>query len=242
MGIKKLKKGSHVGVVLSFVIFIIFIIFIYVVIQPSIKLKDRQGFLETLEGKIVDEASTDLTSVSVGGINQATPQCIKLVGFFTKTGLGSRFIVTNKGEDVLSAKISISGDDLLVIREGSESFFKIYESSEFDVVNTKDVIPCSPKNYGNGYNIGLVKTTQPIFESRIIGLIGDYNIDYETLKSDLTISSESEFGFGFTYNNETSIATGEREILTSIYTSEAPIQYLSKNASMEAGSLNIKTW
>ena len=38
----KSKKGSHVGVVVSFVIFVTFLIFLYTIIQPAtVREKDR---------------------------------------------------------------------------------------------------------------------------------------------------------------------------------------------------------
>ena len=46
------KKGSHVGLVLSFVIFVVFLIFMYPLVGPALETKgDKQYLLEPLEKK-----------------------------------------------------------------------------------------------------------------------------------------------------------------------------------------------
>ena len=71
--------------------------------------------------------------------------------------------------------------------------------------------------------------------------MNEYKNNYEALKSKLKIPIESDFNFGFTYSNKTSIIT-EKNISTNIYAVEIPVQYVDKNASISLGFINIKIW
>ena len=234
------KTGSHVGVVLSFVIFITFIIFLYVIIQPTIKQGGKQNFIEHIKGEIIERISTDLTSISVT-MNAGPQTCVELRDFFTITEISDRVIVKNDAGSVLNALKN--GNSLFVPKNSNDFFIKIHESEEFDVIADGTINPCQPLSEGSsGYTIGLVKTNKQIFETKIIKLISDYKNDYETLKEMLGVAPGDEFGFSFTYSNENIIKTEEKNISVSVYVSEIPIQYISKNAAREQGSLNIKAW
>ena len=55
--IKKIisKKGSHVGVVVSFVIFVTFLVFLYTIVQPAtVREKDRQYLLDYLTLNLIE--------------------------------------------------------------------------------------------------------------------------------------------------------------------------------------------
>ena len=193
------KTGSHVCVVLSFVIFITFIIFLYVIIQPTIKLSGKQNFIEHIKGEIIERVSTDLTSISVTIDKPGPKTCVELIDFFTITKISDRVIVINDAGNVLYSQIS--GENLFVENEG-DFFLKIHESDEFDAIVDGTINPCQPLSEGSsGYTIGLVKTNKQIFETKIIKLISDYKNDYETLKEMLGIAPGDEFGFSFTYIN-----------------------------------------
>jgi len=90
--------------------------------------------------------------------------------------------------------------------------------------------------------IGLIRTNEYIFESRIIELINDCESDYESLKSELKVPVGSEFDFSFRYGNGTTIGTGEKTITTSIYAEDTPIQYIDKQANINPGFINIRIW
>ena len=62
------------------------------------------------------------------------------------------------------------------------------------------------------------------------------------VKEELNIAAGNEFRLGFTYANGTSISTEEKEVLVSVFVDEFPIQYISKDAVRELGSLNVGIW
>ena len=70
----KNKRGSHVGIVLSFVIFVTFLAFLYTIIEPTIKIQqDKESLLNYLKIELMETFSADLTSTSIT-INKSLPQ------------------------------------------------------------------------------------------------------------------------------------------------------------------------
>src|SRR3989338_4723442 len=60
------KRGSHVGVMLSFVIFVTLLIFLYSAIQPLTKTKkEKQSLLDFLKVELIKKFSADLTTVTI---------------------------------------------------------------------------------------------------------------------------------------------------------------------------------
>jgi len=232
---------SHVGVVLSFVIFVTFIIFVYIMVRPAVGAENKQNLLDNLKDRVIEKSSAELLGASVLIDKDVLQSCVQLNDFFNKTEIGNRTIVKNDAGEVLNAKIS--GQDLFVERNGNEIFLKIYGSEELDITETGTISPCEQLNEeSGGYVFGLVRTEKNVFEKRIIQLIEDYNDNYESLKEELNVAPGNEFRLGFTYANGTSISTEEKEVLVSVFVNEVPIQYLSRYADRELGSLNVGVW
>ncbi|KKL09843.1 hypothetical protein LCGC14_2561830, partial [marine sediment metagenome] len=83
----KNRKGSHVGVVLSFMIFIAFLIFLYpLLIKPAIEAnKSNQYLLDDLKTKLTEEVSAELTVSSVEANIGTNQNCIELNNFISIT-------------------------------------------------------------------------------------------------------------------------------------------------------------
>ena len=238
------KRGSHVGFVLSFVIFMTFIFFIYLITSPALKTERKDTYLEYLIGSLKEKSSANLTAVSVA-ITQPNPQnCVRFSNFFSTTRMGNNFIVKNSAENVLQSQIDAT--DLLVVLGTGDKFLKVYESSEFGAAASGSINPCQQLNQGNGYSLGLMRTSENIFETKIISLIGNYSSNYSGLRSQLKISLVNEFNFSFTYNNGTQIPIQNQNQTISrninIYAKNVPIVYTSGKAAAESGFLNVKIW
>ncbi len=68
---KRGKKGSHVGVMISFGIFVVFLLFLYSILQPIIKIEqDKKLILNDLIDGLVEMLNSDLTYTS-GSIKAA---------------------------------------------------------------------------------------------------------------------------------------------------------------------------
>lgn len=240
------KRGTHVGIVLSFIIFITFIVFLLAVLQPAIKTKtSKQALLDFLKEDLTAWVSTNLTTVSVVITGTVPQSCLKLNDLISETGIDTTIIVINDSGNTFDSYLIGSGNSgLLIDRTGSEtSFFKIKVSEEFaSITLDPGLTGCGNLNEGNGYTIGSVIINEYIFESKIESLLDEYKNDYKNVKNELKISSENNFGFSFTYANGTVVKTKELNVSTSVFAEDFPIRYTDKFASRVSGLINIRIW
>ena len=62
----KNKKGSHVGIIFSFIIFVSFLIFLILMIEPSINTqKSKQHIIELLKNELIKNVSSELVAYSI---------------------------------------------------------------------------------------------------------------------------------------------------------------------------------
>ncbi len=233
------KNGSHVGFVISFVVFITFVVFMYVILNSRVNFgQEKTNTLKNVEGEITNRISEKLTSASFA-VNNLSANCVELNNFLNTTGIGNNFIVINDSGNVLNA--GISGQNLQVERNGN-TFFRVYSSAEFSQKNNS-LGSCQLLNQGSqGYNIGLIKDSNDVFESKIIKLFNNYTLDYENLKKNMNINPGDEFGFRFIYNNGTEIKTPQKNLTINIYIDRISIQYIKTDGVMESGSIDTIVW
>ena len=231
------KKGSHVGMMLSFVIFVTFIVFLYSVLQPIIKTgQNKESILNSLKTNIFNRLSSNLIEITLTA-NDAPQNCIKLNGFLSEIEINSKIIVKNQNKELL--EFHISGDDLEIKRNDVENvFFKIYHSEVFEDVQGTSTTPCNQRNYV----IGLMNNKSYVSEKNITDFIESYNSDYESLKTELKLPERNEFGFSFINNTGTEITVGKENAMTSIYAEKIPIYYIDEDANILLGFIIIKTW
>lgn len=124
------KKGSHVGMMLSFVIFITFIVFLYSILQPLLTMRQNKEFaLESLKIELVNEigAGTNYTRTSITTTNS---------DFVTElTGLATAYSNDYAG---------LKGD--LEISEADEFGF-VFEPEEGTTITAEKDIPPSVNIY-----------------------------------------------------------------------------------------------
>ncbi len=240
----KNKKGSHVGIVLSFVIFITFLVFLYTIVEPTMSTqRNKEALLDHLKIELMKRFSANLTSVSLT-IEKELPQpCIKLLNLKTELNIVSTVIVKDGLGKIFPNRIF--ENNLEIDREGDDNafFFKIYYSEKFEEVSGGTFSNCRPYMRGpGGYTIGLVRTDKYIFETKVIEIIDQYENDYDNLRSELKIPLGNEFGFGLIYNDDTKIGIEGQNISTNIYVEEIPIQYVDEEANINLGFINIQVW
>ena len=232
----KNKKGSHVEIVLSFVLFVGSIFFVYFLVQPSISKNDKTLEIDSLKEKIKDFLKEDLTLASVK-IKITPPTCAKLNNFFGSGEINERLIAVGKSGNLNAMK---NGNNL-VIETGGNNFINIYSSKEFNAKNG-NIAGCQNLNKDQDYSFGLIKTEEHFFESRLLNLSEKYSSNYSGLKSELKIPDSVDFGFGFFYSDGTSFYAGNNSYDINIYSEEIPINYINKNKGFEIGKLTIITW
>ena len=239
----KNKKGSHIGVVLSFIIFVIFLVFLYSTLEPLIKVDENKEFIAGyLEKALIEKISTNLTTLTItigGTVNQ---NCIILDNLIDGTKLSSKVIVKDYYKNIIPSYISdTSNSDLIVDRESvGDTFLKIYGSEGFENLDGRSTTGC--QLLGTEYTIKLLKSSEYISQAKTEELKNDYSGEYESLKEELNIPEENDFGFGFIYNDGSKIETESENVTGDVYVEEIPVRYIDNEANILSGFIIIKIW
>ncbi len=259
----KNKRASHVGMILSFVIFITFIVFLYSVVQPALDTgEDKKSILGTIELEIIKNVSLNLTTASVQIASNENPnkECVVFANLLTALSITTPYAVVVQNETgnpqiAYAGSSSIAGEfgGIKVNKRSKKdnnynSFFNIYSSNNFSGLKTNDgLTTCEILSYDIGTNsgdyiIGSVRKDKYAFEDKIKYLMNHYNSNYEQLKGFLKIPPGNDFGFGFTNSSGAKVEVGTAPKTASVFADDVPVQYVTKNASILSGFINIKVW
>ncbi|MCX6750292.1 MAG: hypothetical protein NTZ83_02445 [Candidatus Pacearchaeota archaeon] len=228
----KNRRGSHVEVIISFIIFITFIIFIFASIKSPInRQEDKKNIFDSIEVGIINKISSDMTVITATLASEGE-ECVNLNNFTSDLNIGGNILV--KGPSGGNVGSHIDGDSLEINRESnSDEFFKIYYSEEFDELGTNS--GCE----GISYEIGLTKTSEYIFEEKFLEMMND---DYEALKTELDIPKGVNFGYGMILSNGTTLEKTSEEVSANIYIRETPVEYVDLEGNVLEGYLKTRIW
>lgn len=247
-----LKRGSHIDIVISFVIFIVFLGFLYSIISPAKVQENKEAILNQLEKEIKDKLSANLTITPItltGNLD-----CFKIN--YTINPEGLNVIVKNDTNDMvkfghednpqgpITKYLKIDGTPKM-------RYFKIYYSEEEFKGLDLTTSPCTfgqltfhleiPDDNPPIKQVGLIRTEKYIFETKVLKAFTDDDT-YQEVKESLNIPYGSEFSFDFTFNDGTSVAKENKRVSTNTYAREVPVQYINQEANITLGYLNIKVW
>jgi hypothetical protein len=223
------KKGSHVGMVLSFVIFVTFIIFLYSVVEPSLKTtEDKKDELKILEVDFLEKISNNLVILTITNESQrvAGKDCLR-VNISKFKGMGEIIVKDVNGIPVESRS---SGDNVF-LKWGGQDIFKIYISPSLGGGGT----------FTGDCQEGVIKVSKDksqIFNESIEDLFLEYESSYDALKKSLNVGANSNFGFG----------VGDRDVpedfktKQNIYAKELVIEIMDSTANINPGFVRIKVW
>lgn len=241
------RKGTHVGVIISFAIFITFLVFLFLILEPSINVNgEKEAVLDDIELSLLDYLTSEITTISIRVNDQIIftgENCLKFnqVNPLNETGLGGEHMfVKNLTGSNLQFNWFSAQRHLETENNGINRFFKIYASNGIESSETDFPIVCQNIQPGR-YTVGVVKTEEHILEKNILDVIELYRTNYTLLKQNIGLMTV-EFGFDFIYNNGTILSTEESSQRVSIYTKEVSFDYLDKNLNDNVGSMVIKTW
>jgi hypothetical protein len=253
------KKGSHVGMIISFMIFITFVIFVFVVLKPAINIGGgKQIILDDSESKILENISSNfsITSVSFGTVIK-NRQCVSLQKILAILGIFPpyRMIVKNQGGITEAAYLAtpivvvegVPTSDALAInrQDRTNSFFRIYQSPKFEGLTAGTGLTCDKVLYDDSiqeYSIGNIYSGTYAFEDSIRNLVEQYNLNYSATKENLKISPAEDFSFYVTLSNGSRIEANQPTSAKNIYAQETPLQYIDDNANIQSGYIVIKIW
>lgn len=266
------KRGSHVDVIISFVVFVALIVFLYAILQPTIAAQqNKQSLQSSIESKLLSSMSGSVTSINLKVYLTKSTDCIRLIDLLNITGLNpATIMVVNSTGPISNSNLFTSipnqgqnqANDLFIESSffGSQGqnygtyFFKIYNSSAFETL--------SSGNQGGGtcqeidrqgtgskyyYTIGQTRTENIAFQTYIGSLSGSYNNNYDTLKQTLGIPPTEDFGFEFIPASSDSsygkiVAMKNPPQSASVYSETIPIEYLSYSGEINEGELIISVW
>jgi hypothetical protein len=245
------KKGSHIDVIISFIIFISFIVFSYVILQPTLTTQEgKTSLASSLDKSLVDNLSGgNLTVISFGVKQNIQRNCIQLTGFLNNANISRNTIVLRNSTGAIFPVYNSSSDLYVDISSNQQLnyFFDVYYSPNFNLIPSGTLSNCNVLSQGsssNSYAIGQIfSSSQYIFDFNILKLINSYNSNYIALKNWFNISGADNFGFNFTYQNQTIIGTNSRvPPFSSTYAEGFPILYVTGNNSLQSGLLTIRVW
>lgn len=253
----KNKRGSHVGIILSFVVFVAFGIFLYSIIQPVAKVeKEKQFLLNYLESALKEKFSAGMTMISVNvNASLAGNDCVYMNKKDIRDNMqGKNSTIKDESENILNHSECQGGEcegsgggggpiklkiDLV---NSSNKLFNIYASTELP--NSSSSVGAGCLDITDNITIGIVRKRDYIFESKILRTIEEYkNGSYESLKNELKFPAESDFGFSF-INSNFEVSSTEENVSQSlsIYSKEIPIQYMNNESTLLPGFINIRVW
>lgn len=233
------KRGTHVGMVLSFVVFITFVIFLYDVLEPVLQRdREKENSLEYLKDRLVGELSEEVTIVTlrVNDDHDFANPCFGIPeGNIVNLFEGDNFVVKDEGGVLRS--YNISGGSLRI--NSNKRFFRVHISEGFE--NAPVLIRSDCDDLGSNYSVGNVRKSKEIFISKALNLESFYNADYAALKKELELPLNVEFGFALDHGEGT-ITAGDSGNAEEVYIERLAVQYMGTEANLNHGNLTIRVW
>ena len=244
--IKKIisKKGSHVGVVVSFVIFVTFLVFLYTIIQPvTVREKDKSYILDYITLNLIGNSTMEVTSVTIEVLESSgNKDCINVQNIDEEvipSDMRDQLIIKNSSGDSLNYQEQGQGLEI----ETGQNFIGIVRVyySEGIIGSQTTLTGCNPKPT----TVGVIKTYEEIFKTKLYELNESYYADYEGLKIELGIPEGTEFNFYILDSLRNIIISAknyEPPTDRSVFVQETPIQYIDENGNKMFGFLVVEVW
>lgn len=229
----KNRRGTHVEVIISFIIFIIFLVFLFVTVESPVRnQEDKKDIFDSIELGIINKTSSDMTTITVN-IEESSESCLSLTDFITFSNIERNIIVKDYYGNTIQS--SLNDNSLQINRASTEdTFFKIYYSENFDELGSGS--GCTETN---DYDVGFTKTNKYVFEEKVVELI---NQNYGTLKNELKVPEGTEFGYGIILSNGDVHETVQQNVSTNIYIRETPVEYVDLQGNILQGYIKTRIW
>jgi hypothetical protein len=232
------KRGSHVGIMLSFVLFVTAIIFLYDFISPAINFgEDKSQILESLESEIPLRFEGELINLKISLSEDCCEDssCFFLSKDSSVKGMNS--LVKDKNGNILE---SYSTEESIYVESPTDKFVNIFFTNE-SIDNTNEKLDdCesleestsafTSKNY---YFEGKIKN----FSSEI-----KKTDSYERIKTELGIPIGTEFSFVFVYKNGSREGKEVSDVKTNILVDSVSAYYLNSTLDTNQGYFEIGVW
>ena len=235
------KNGSHVGMVLSFVMFVTALIFIYSILQPSIITgEDKSQLVKQIEDKLPDYINSQLFNLRLSyngccGISTCfyllKPKEVKLMNFTAKDREGKIVDSLESGANIYFEKNSGNYTSVFFSLEN-------FSKSESNI-QASDCYEITPDEYNSSFT-----SKDYAFDSKIVSFISnlsDKNF-YTSKKNEFSLPSGTEFSLVFVYQNGSRIGGVKENISTNVFVDEVSIYYVNSSADINPGFIDIGVW
>jgi len=233
----KNKKGSHVGMVLSFTLFIIFLIFVYTIVGSPIKTRrENENIFQDIQEKILDDVSEEIYVTRISNFELLTGEdCYEISNPENDFSEINSIVIGQELDEEIGS--TIEGD--LTKINPSMGFIKIYYS-ETSFENTEEFNGTNCKLIG----VDSIFKEERILEKKIISLIEKMANNYSLLKEEFGIGGNVDFHLEFNYENETKIGSSEfnEELKREVFARSFFISYLASHAREKTGRFLIRVW
>lgn len=226
----KNKKGSHIGIILSFTLFVTSIIFLYNIIESPVKIAgEKSDNLDLIKNNFMQLTNEEVTIARI----EPTAGCVAFDTPETQITSPQIYAVNNQTTDS-----SISAGQSTVSTDGL--FTKVYYSNySFDDNLNSPGTGCTPITPSS------ISNTKYATEKKITEFV-NLSINNESrFQTMMEITDDYEFSFVFEFSDGTILGedrTMNRNINSDIYSREYLVNYLSINAEERTGKLRIKVW
>lgn len=221
------KKGSHVGMVLSFTIFILALVFIYVIIGTPLDYTNQKGnSLLIIKNNLFNEISADIYTFRINNDSS----CVSFSNPFS--GIVNESVVAYSNNQIVAS--TISGNSILV--DGQSQFTKVFYSGYFENPSVLSETGCLSTDV-----LSLTGETV-VFEKKILSVFDKLFNNETALRETLNVPLSNEIDIIFTYQNGTTISGNKNEPKENIYSYNEEIYYYTINASEEKGELSLRVW
>ncbi len=226
----KSKKGSHVGVIASFMIFVIFILAIIFVLEPAFRSEQgKMSLTEYLKGKSIELISEDLVTVLADPNGTG---CRLIKGADIEIPSGPSYGTLVKDSDEILDSAYEGNQNQIIFEDKGENLVWAYIAQVNFIDTSYSEITC-----GNAI-VKSVRVNKQVFEENILKEFSDY----DSLKSNFDVSENANFAIGFRFINGTEFITGEKNVTGNVFSEEFPIEYMDDEGEFLNGELIIRTW
>jgi hypothetical protein len=239
------KRGSHVGMILSFVLFVTALIFLYDIMRPVTQTtNEKEKLIEqvrmSLEKELQRELTTSTVRITVSG-EENKNKCVKLN--YSKLGenLSEEHLVKFVSGKTIKSKID--GESIFI--ENTSEPLRIFFAEELINENFSNPPECTDAD-GNGNNIGYTFTTSKkdyYFEKDLEKFLEEIKQEenYSKIKEEFLLPKDADFNLIIIFNGETK---GEEKNVsgTNVFANRYPIIYLNSSADVNSGFFDISVW
>jgi hypothetical protein len=232
------KRGSHVGMMLSFVIFIVFLVFVLSVLQPAYESSDKnkEYLREYIKGILLEEFSADYIELTI-----------------TNSSYGENILVLRGsqygelvGDDYDWTVKTIEGEFIETTKIGEDIYFKRGEDNILRVIFSDESLKIERlegeiTSFGES-EIRFVKEERYIFESKVNKTAMEYTNEYNPLKKRLDIPDSLNFGFKFEDSEKVIFETQSAPENVEVLSEQIPVQYRDIEANLKSGFITIQIW